>query len=257
MFKWKWLRDFFILPIVVGIILSLFQLIVSNIQNRKSLFIGVEGPFDLVSISNLLDKSKVRLSFSLEYRMQSKKFNLESNEFNADKVVEESSQKKDKIPPKPPRLKSFEQYWVVKNVKDIQLYRVSILNTGQIPLINLPVTVVFESEDKNLQIHGIQHKTKPQHEFGEINEDLSDISKTRFIYSLLNPGDEYIITFLLSVKTQISVFSKTKRLSVQKTIIKNKYVSLKYTLIWGILGALLITTFLYITRNELFFKKTK
>jgi hypothetical protein len=62
-------------------------------------------------------------------------------------------------------------------------------------------------------VFAIQHKTNPSHEFGEIKMD-SDMSSPRFIYQLLNPADEDVLTVLASEKRELKVYTRGEGVSL-------------------------------------------
>lgn len=93
-------------------------------------------------------------------------------------------------------------------------YKVRIWNSGDLPLRNLPIRFVFTVEE-DFKIFTVVHDTKPKYEFGGIQEQGSNAHSKRFIYSLLNPKDEDIVTFLTNHSASLSVYAKSEGLSVK------------------------------------------
>ncbi len=97
-------------------------------------------------------------------------------------------------------------------------YRVRILNSGEVPLKNLPIRFVFDTSESDFKLFKVEHDTKPKYEFGEITEqDLiedNDAYSRRFIYTLLNPKDEDIVTLYTNYPVSLSVYSKSEGLEI-------------------------------------------
>ena len=92
-------------------------------------------------------------------------------------------------------------------------YNVSIWNSGDVPLKDLPICFVFDTSESDFKIFDATWKTNPEYEFGEIEvQDINAYTK-RFIYSLLNPNDEVTYTFKTSSSASLNVFAKTEGLS--------------------------------------------
>lgn len=99
-------------------------------------------------------------------------------------------------------------------VPEVYVARVRVWNSGNLPLKDLPIRFEFDSLAKDLRVLSASHNTKPNREFGAITEQGSDTNSKRFVYALLNPGDEDDVVFLTTAKADLSVFSKAEGLSV-------------------------------------------
>lgn len=97
-------------------------------------------------------------------------------------------------------------------------YRVRIWNSGKVPLKKLPIRFVFDTSESDFKLFKVEHDTKPKHEFGEITEqDLiedNDAYSRRFIYELLNPKDEDIVTLWTKYPVSLSVYAKSEGLDL-------------------------------------------
>ena len=48
--------------------------------------------------------------------------------------------------------------------------------------------------------------------FGDIEEGAVGSSQKRFVYELLNPGDQDVVTFLTNGDAKVEIFAKTEKL---------------------------------------------
>lgn len=134
-------------------------------------------------------------------------------------------------------------------------YSIKVLNSGALPLKNVPVRFLFENVDSNFKVIRIDHNTIPEYEFGSIKDETPDNDQIRFVYSLLNPDDEDLINIWLNRETDIKPYAKAegmvlKLISSSKTfkskpedelkppiLIQN--ISSQQAFFLGVLGALL------------------
>ncbi len=103
---------------------------------------------------------------------------------------------------------------VVNDVSTANLfgYKVRLWNSGGVPLKNLPILFNFSQNRPDLVFFSVTHSTKPSLEFGAIREEGSDDHSKRFVYELLNPGDEDVVTFLLNDSPKLQIYSKSEGL---------------------------------------------
>jgi len=102
---------------------------------------------------------------------------------------------------------------MVENKTTNYLYSSSIrvFNTGKEPIKNLKIQYVLTPQSEYISEPGIllvNHETIPKYEFGKITEDESTSISRRYIYELLNPGDEFTITFTTFNKSDVTPYSK-------------------------------------------------
>jgi len=114
------------------------------------------------------------------------------------------------------------------NVSNIFLLRLSIINSGDIPLKDIPVRLVFNDDGNDFQILSVNHQTSPQYEFGEINEDYIGSNSLRFTFSLLNPNDEDIITMIVNKNASFDLFSKAEGVKVKEKLQKGWFEKTSY-----------------------------
>ena len=126
----------------------------------------------------------------------------------------------------------------VNGVPTSQLYgyRARIWNSGDLALKAVPVRFVFEDAPPGFRVFSVAHTTKPQFEFGTIKEESSDSLSRRFVYELLNPGNEDVVTFVANAAPSLVVFSnvegvRLKRVDPQVPRDWKKYLSLATTLV--------------------------
>jgi hypothetical protein len=94
------------------------------------------------------------------------------------------------------------------------IYRVRIWNSGEVPLKDLPLRFVFNTSESDFKIFKVEHDTKPKYEFGEITKQDIDAYSRRFIYLLLNPKDEDIVTLYTNYPVSLSVYAKSEGLNL-------------------------------------------
>ena len=100
-------------------------------------------------------------------------------------------------------------------VSNLFAYKVRLWNSGDVELKMLPVSFVFKEPSAGFQILNTSHLTTPPHEFGDISAETVSPSKIRFVYELLNPGDQDIITILANGKPDLELFAKAEKLKVE------------------------------------------
>jgi len=160
----SWLRDLFIIPMIVGIIVALVTFVIPRLFNKdKELSYSVNLP------TKYLDQDALG------------SLNIEING----------------VP-----------------VSALYDYKIKVWNSGDVPLKNIPIRIVFNSKEKDFQIFSVRHLTEPAYEFGKITEESIDNKSKRFIYELLNPGDKDEITFLCNKWALLTVHSKSEGLKV-------------------------------------------
>ena len=197
----KWARDLLVLPIVVGIVLVGSQFAIDTYkEKKKNITATIEGPFNIVKIHELFKKAD--LSYELRYNFETTP-TAPTSQQQATKALETNR-------PSPPS--NFSGFASV-TFKDLFIYRITIQNTGDLPIRNLPIRFVFNDSIKDFQIVTFEHNTTPEHEFGEIEDDFSENNKPRFIYSLLNPGDEDKVMLLVNENSDLEIFAKAEGIS--------------------------------------------
>jgi len=95
-------------------------------------------------------------------------------------------------------------------------YKIHLWNSGDQPLKNLPVLVLFETELSEFKIFSVRHETKPSHEFGNIMQEDIDQKSKRFVIELLNPKDQDTISFLTNNSASLRLFAKLEGLRVKR-----------------------------------------
>ena len=90
-----------------------------------------------------------------------------------------------------------------------------IWNSGGFPIKMLPIKYIFETSSSTFKILMVNHNTKPKYEFGNIASTETDQYSRRFVYDLLNPGDEVTIIFLTNEVAPLSVYAKGEGLSIK------------------------------------------
>lgn len=127
-----------------------------------------------------------------------------------------------------------------------------IWNSGGFPIKMLPIRYRFETSSSTFKILMVNHNTKPKYEFGKIASTEIDQYSRRFVYDLLNPGNEFTIIFLTNEVAPLSVYAKGEGLSIK--LIKPERGRLLFSL-GAMMGAIL--SFLLGFFQSYFVKKLK
>ena len=203
--KTRWIRDLLILPIIVGVLLVLFQVVVDIYRTKeKVVSIAVEGPFPLVEINELVKKSKIKFMYTYT--------------FPTDEEAE-AKEKKANVPstPNAPAGATGLKVSIAAEIDDPQVYRVIIINNGDLPIKELPISLVFEGASDSFSLLSVEHKTMPPHEFGKIKEDFtfvyyeSEIEPDKFSLSVgkakvSNKSYLFTLLFILLLIFSFSIY---------------------------------------------------
>lgn len=100
-------------------------------------------------------------------------------------------------------------------------YQVVIENTGQLPIKDVPIRIVFETQDTLFTLFNYSIGTIPEYEFGNISAK-SDINSIRLTSELLNPGDKIFLNLLTNSKVPLAVFSKTEGMTLRQQVEDDK-----------------------------------
>jgi hypothetical protein len=97
-------------------------------------------------------------------------------------------------------------------------YRVRVWNSGDVPLASLPIQFYFSADSPGFKILSVRHETIPPQEFGKIDEQGSDKLSKRFIYELLNPKDEDVVTLVTNQQVSPTVYAKASGLRLNQVV---------------------------------------
>ncbi len=130
-------------------------------------------------------------------------------------------------------------------VTDLLTYHARIWNSGDLPLKDIPARFVFQSTASDFQILRVTHKTAPAFEFGAIKEEDPNNAERRFVYTLLNPSDEDLVTFWVNREAKLTPFAKSEGMALRivappKPSTSIRTMSLAEAFFYGVLGAMLI-----------------
>jgi len=93
------------------------------------------------------------------------------------------------------------------NTQQIFSNQIVIENTGQIPLINTPVSIIFQNSDSSFVLYNSVIETFPKYEFGNIDIKKSK-NKIRLVVELLNPDDRILLSLLTNKNSIPTFYSK-------------------------------------------------
>ncbi len=100
-------------------------------------------------------------------------------------------------------------------VPNLYTYTVTVWNSGDEPLRDLPLRLVFGSGSEEFKVLSIKHTTRPAHEFGRIDDAPGmDRNQRRFVFELLNVGDRDTISVVTTHDAGVRVFSKIAGLTL-------------------------------------------
>jgi hypothetical protein len=127
-----------------------------------------------------------------------------------------------------------------ETIQNVYAIKVKVWNSGKDPIKNIPVRIYLNPNGGTFRILSIKHETSPNKEFGEIKLTEEDSVSRRFIYDLLNPNDEDVLTFLVDGLPNIEVYSKLEGLKVEKieTDKKSTWWAIGLSIVGGIIGIL-------------------
>jgi hypothetical protein len=194
-----------VLPIIVGLVIVAAQFLVDNYKTTREVSAIIEGPFAFSQIHDLLDKAKLSVNVFWDGKQK-------PNSTEEQKPVPGT-------PAAPPRL----GVRVEVDVNRLQIYKVTIRNTGNTAIRDLTVRFVFENATDNFSVFAVQHKTNPPYEFGKITPDSEvitpddDFTSPRFTYELLNPRHEDVVTVLASERANLKIYAKGEGVSLNVT----------------------------------------
>jgi hypothetical protein len=224
----RWIRDLVVLPIVVGIVLGLIQLSVDIYRTKeKVVSIAVDGPFPLIKINEFVNKSKIMHFFEYSYPPDEEEAEIA---------------KKEKVRSTPNAIApaSGGKITMRTEIRDPQVYSVTVTNSGALPIKDLPISLVFEGATDSLFLLSLQHKTMPPHEFGKIEEDFTNKNRPRVVYSLLNPKDRDEIVIVINEKADLKAYAKAEGVHiVEGHVEKSETFSTLMVFIIAIISALM------------------
>jgi len=120
-------------------------------------------------------------------------------------------------------------------ISNLYLYKIDIWNSGDLPLLDLSIRLVFNAEDNVLNLFTINHNTSPKFQFGNIDEQIIDNHTIIYTYELLNPDNEDEIVILADRSVPLDLYAKSEG-------VKIKRVEQRDFSIWLILGAGFLST---------------
>lgn len=130
-------------------------------------------------------------------------------------------------------------------VTDLLTYQARIWNSGDLPLKDIPARFVFQSAESDFRILRVTHKTAPAFEFGPIKQEELSNTERRFVYTLLNPKDEDLVTFWVTREAKLTPFAKSEGMALRiadppKPSASIRTMSLAEAFFYGVLGAMVI-----------------
>jgi hypothetical protein len=121
-------------------------------------------------------------------------------------------------------------------------YRVRVWNTGGTALKDIGIRYGFSPKRQDFQILNASHETNPKFEFGKIEEAGSDSNSKRFVYELLNVGDEDTVTFLVNDDAPLSLYAKAEGMKLTQVTQKQPtQLATLRTSFWIALGATVVS----------------
>jgi hypothetical protein len=235
----KDLAKLVVFPLVVGLLLIVAQFVLERYKTTRKVTAVIEGPFAFAQIHELFDKAQISIQFEFGSKKETPQNESTSKLETKGTSPIQGEKSATKAPPASPSSMSLSMK--IADINDLQLYRVTIRNTGTASIRDLPVRLVLEHPSDKFQFIALKHKTNPAMEFGEIKDDVSNPSSPRFVYQLLNPGDEDVITLLTSEQLTLNAYAKGEGVSFEVT--KAGHTTYTYfSIILAILVGILVGT---------------
>ncbi|MDZ7830264.1 MAG: hypothetical protein U5L07_00775 [Desulfobacterales bacterium] len=253
-----WLRDLLIIPIIVGIVIVLFQNVFQyTLKEKKNIEIQLEGPISLNTINELLEDSgfKTKAKYIFEWDGQPKVV--------SEKKQKSASQATQKLPNKdfedshlsslpPPTMTNLK---VTLELEELYAYKVHIENSGDISFKDLLANIKFSADDDNFTAVTYSHFSRPN----SMSEDIehlnsSDSKHVKFKYATFNPGEQDVITVLASGPCSFGVELRGSGYTILKESVfpsdhKEKYWV--FYALYGVLGAVISILLSYLTHWRL------
>jgi hypothetical protein len=95
-------------------------------------------------------------------------------------------------------------------------YKVRVWNSGGVPITNIPIRLVFNADGSTFKIFNVAHATEPTYEFGGIQEQGSDTTSKRFVFGLLNPGNQDVITLVTNTGAPLQFYSNVEGVRIKQ-----------------------------------------
>jgi hypothetical protein len=121
-------------------------------------------------------------------------------------------------------------------IPSLLFYKVHIWNSGGVSFTNLPIRLVFYTDNPDFEVVTINHETTPRFEFGTISEERIENTSLKFTYELINPGNEDTITFVTNDYFTLGVYAKAEGINIKSV---EQYDWSK----WFVPGLVLISVF--------------
>ena len=136
-----------------------------------------------------------------------------------------------------------------EEVSNLVTHTIRIWNSGDVPLKQIAIRCVFEgmhvqysAPGRKFRIVSVGHRTIPELEFGNIEEERINRYTRRFIFELLNPGDEDTLTFHVDdplALAELTVFAKAEGLTVRAMEFSDEsWMQRNKPIFFGLLGML-------------------
>lgn len=100
-------------------------------------------------------------------------------------------------------------------ISNLFVHTVRLWNSGDVPLKKLPISLVFKEPPTGFQVFNTSHLTTPRYEFGDIHQEALGPSQKRFVYELLNPGDQDIVKFVTNADPAVELFAHVENLTTK------------------------------------------
>jgi hypothetical protein len=114
-------------------------------------------------------------------------------------------------------------------------YKIRIWNSGKRPLKQVPVRLELQPSNPTVKIFSATHTTKPASEFGAIKEETPSSSSRRFLYDLLNPGDEDLVVLPSNTKASMQLYAKVEGMAVKEVHADEREATMYSSSVAGIL----------------------
>ena len=248
-----WVRDLLVIPIVVGIVIGLFQVVPQYFfKEKKNIEIQLEGPISINAINELLEDSHFKTKYSFEWDGKSKVVSEKKQTPEPQATQEIPDKDIEDLPHLAPTMLSLK---FTLELDELYAYKLHIENSGDISFKDLLANIKFSTDDEKFTVATYSHFSSPS----SMSEDVehlasSDSKQIKFKYATFNPGEQDIITVLASKPCSFGINLRGSGYTVSKDSVfslRTKEKHWIFYVLYGVLGAVISLLISYFTHRHL------
>ena len=248
-----WFRDLLVIPIIVGFVIVLFQIVPQYVlKEKRNIEIQLEGPISLNAINELLEDSHFETKYSFEWDGQPKVVS-EKKQTSESKATQELPDKEfEDLRPSPPTINSLK---FSLELEELYAYKLHLENSGDILFKDLSANIKFSTGDEEFRVVTYSHFSSPSSMSEDIEHlDSSDLKHIKFKYATFNPGEKDVITVLASGPCSFGIDLRGSGYTISKESVFSSEDKEKHWIfyaLYGVLGAVISLLLSYFTHWRL------